>query len=240
MSDVSVVEVRVVCLSVMSKILRLRAINVGNLHDGSGLIVSLFLGFWAFNVLMGDCVSYELWRRNRPGHNMGQIVLWIQRIIVMSRPCELDTVRRRLLNVEISQVILRLVQSNVQSSGCRSLDVPVLVAVFRSVLELARSKLPGLGSWGQVSYLRCPGWRGSRSRCGLCRTSWCVFACRLARAWWQRGSWSRVFAWKGSCRGQADEWWGSFWINIFLIKKITLQYFDFLCSLSIDCSTHSM
>ena len=45
MGHVSVVKVSVVCLSVMGQILRFRAIDVGNFHDRTGLIVGLLFGF---------------------------------------------------------------------------------------------------------------------------------------------------------------------------------------------------
>ena len=45
MGHVSVVKVSVVGLSVMGQILRFGAIDVGNFHDGTGLIVGLFFGF---------------------------------------------------------------------------------------------------------------------------------------------------------------------------------------------------
>lgn len=66
---------------------------------------------------MRDCIPNELRRRDRPGHNLRQIVLRIQRIVVVSRARELDTVGLRLLYVQISQVVLWLVQPDVQSPG---------------------------------------------------------------------------------------------------------------------------
>ena len=66
---------------------------------------------------MRDCIPNELGRRDRPGHNLRQIVLRIQRIVVVSRARELDTVGLRLLYIQISQVVLWLVQPDVQSPG---------------------------------------------------------------------------------------------------------------------------
>lgn len=67
---------------------------------------------------MGDCIPDELWRSNRPGHNIWQIIFGIQRIVVMPGPRELNTVRLRLLYIQISQIVLWLVQPDVESPGC--------------------------------------------------------------------------------------------------------------------------
>ena len=147
MSYISIIHVRILCSSLMSQILRFWAINIRNFHYRPSLIISLFLRLGSFNIIMWDCIPYELWRSNWSHDNLRQVVLRSQRIVVASCWVELHTFGRGPLNVCVCEVVLRLVKTDVQSSGRWSINVPVLIRVLRSVVKLSRAKLSGLRTY---------------------------------------------------------------------------------------------
>lgn len=66
---------------------------------------------------MGDGISNEFWRGDWSHDNLRKVIHRVQRIIVASCRVELHTFRRRPLNVSVCEVVLRLIKTNVQSSG---------------------------------------------------------------------------------------------------------------------------
>jgi len=146
MSHISIVHICVLRMSRMCQIFWFWPIYVRDFHYRSCLIVRLLFRLWPLNVVMRNRISYKLGRRNWSCDYIGQLVLRIQRIVILSRGPKFVAIRTRPPDVQVSQIVLRLVEPNMERSRCGSVNIPVLIRVLRSVVKLSRSKLLGFCS----------------------------------------------------------------------------------------------
>ena len=131
-------------------LLRSCAVDIVDVHDVTSLAAShdISLGLAALNVVDSHGVADELGRSCWSDLDLRQIVIWVQRIISLSRGLELDNLGSGSMNIIGRQVCLVLVQTHMEGTWSRAVDVPVLVGEFLLVGLLRAMKL------GDSTYFR--------------------------------------------------------------------------------------
>lgn len=115
------------------------AFDIIDLHNilSSHGVPEVLLGLSLFNIVHFHRVTDKLGWRNGSVLDLGYIVNWVQRVArTTTNRLELNTLRRRAIDVLVGEVGLRFVKANVQRAGTRAVDVPVLV---RKLLLVANS-----------------------------------------------------------------------------------------------------
>ena len=110
---------------------RPRPLDIINSEHISSLIMFHLFGSTPLNIIDMKVISDKLVRLDRDLVDLRQMINRIKWIEWLSLSLKLNTIRLRLLNISIRQVILRFNQPQMKCSRTRSLNVKVLISKLR-------------------------------------------------------------------------------------------------------------
>jgi hypothetical protein len=126
-------------------LLSLSALDVVKPHGVTCLAASHDVGPGPAPVDVVDVhgIADELRRGSRTHLNLGNVVLWVQRVVALPLRLEFDDLRGCSVDITRRQVGLVLVETNVEGARARTVNVPVLVRELLLLDLLASVKLGG-------------------------------------------------------------------------------------------------
>jgi hypothetical protein len=135
--------------------------NILDIHCNSLFNFNNFIFFWSctFNIMNIHCISHKFWWSKWSLLNFSEIVYWVKWIMSRSFGLKFYTVRSSPFNVLWHEVILRLIQTNMQTGRVGPVNIPILIRKFGLVnlfwpMQFGRCTCNNhLIQWGNETYL---------------------------------------------------------------------------------------